>query len=71
VDPEVFADGKEAPYDFQSVFAILIDVSKPEPVFIGIAGDGKLHFDKASMDPGAPVSGTFSATMFGGGLFQP
>ncbi|HZF52189.1 MAG TPA: CotH kinase family protein [Polyangiaceae bacterium] len=71
VDPEVFADGKEAPYDFQSVFGLLMDVSKPEPVFIGIAGDGKLHFDKASMDPGAPVSGTFSATMFGGGLFQP
>jgi hypothetical protein len=69
VDHEVFADGKDAPYDWQSVFAIAMDVTKPEPVFMGFFGDGKIHFDKASIDPGAPVSGTFSATVLGGGAF--
>ncbi|WP_437964756.1 CotH kinase family protein [Sorangium sp. So ce260] len=69
VDPEVFTDGGEGPYDWQSVFAIALDVTEPEPVFTGFFGDGKLHFDKASMEPGAPVTGSFEATVLGGGLF--
>lgn len=69
VDPEVFADGKDAPYDWQSAFALALDVTKPEPVMIGFFGGGKIHFDKASMVPGAPVSGTFSADVLGGEAF--
>ncbi|HTN87369.1 MAG TPA: CotH kinase family protein [Sorangium sp.] len=69
VDAEVFADGGEGPYDWQSVFALAFDLTEPEPVVAGIFADGKLHFDKASMDPGAPVTGSFEATVLGGGFF--
>ncbi|WP_437807812.1 CotH kinase family protein [Sorangium sp. So ce1078] len=68
MDPEVFVDGGEGPYDWQSVFAIALDVTESEPVFTGFFGDGKIHFDKASMEPGAPVTGSFEATILGGGL---
>ncbi|WP_437497294.1 CotH kinase family protein [Sorangium sp. So ce1099] len=69
VDPEVFTDGGEGPYDWQSVFAIALDVTESEPVMSGIFADGKIHFDKASMEPGAPVTGSFEATVLGGGFF--
>jgi hypothetical protein len=69
VDPEAFADGKEAPYDWQTVFALGLDVTQQEPVLLGFFGDGTIHFDKASMASGAPVSGTFTASVLGGGLF--
>jgi hypothetical protein len=69
VDPEVFADGKDGPYDWQSVFALALDVTTPEPVFTGFFGGGKLHFDKASTEPGAPVTGSFEATVLGGWAF--
>ncbi|WP_437774911.1 CotH kinase family protein [Sorangium sp. So ce1097] len=69
VDPEVFADGSEAPYDWQSVFALALDLTEPEPVFTGFFGGGKIRFDEASMEPGAPVTGSFEATVLGGGFF--
>ncbi|WP_437630365.1 CotH kinase family protein [Sorangium sp. So ce854] len=69
VDPEVFVDGGEGPYDWQSVFALALDVTQPEPVFTGFFGGGKIRFDKASMEPGAPVTGSFEATVLGGGFF--
>lgn len=69
VDPEVFADGKDGPYDWQSVFALALDVTTPEPVFTGFFGGGKIHFDKASTEPGAPVTGSFEATVLGGAAF--
>jgi spore coat protein CotH len=69
VDPEAFADGKESPFDWQTVLAIALDVTKQEPVIIGFFGDGKIHFDKASMVSGAPVSGTFTTSVLGGGFF--
>ncbi|WP_437825565.1 CotH kinase family protein [Sorangium sp. So ce1153] len=69
VDAEVFADGGEGPYDWQSVFALAFDLTEPEPVVAGIFADGKLHFDKASMEPGAPVTGSFEATVLEGGFF--
>ncbi|WP_437578864.1 CotH kinase family protein [Sorangium sp. So ce887] len=69
VDPEVFTDGGEGPYDWQSVFALALDYTESEPVFTGFLGEGKIHFDQASMEPGAPVTGSFEATVLGGGLF--
>ncbi|KYF81889.1 hypothetical protein BE11_14745 [Sorangium cellulosum] len=66
VDPEVFAPGKDAPYDWQSAVAWALDVTQPEPVFIGLSGGGEIHFDEASMEPGAPVSGSFTVTVLGG-----
>ncbi|WP_437730094.1 CotH kinase family protein [Sorangium sp. So ce1335] len=69
VAPEVFADGGEGPYDWQSVFGFALDFTESEPVMTGMFGDGKIRFDKASMEPGAPVTGSFEATLLGGGLF--
>ncbi|WP_434044263.1 MULTISPECIES: CotH kinase family protein [Sorangium] len=69
VDPEVFAAGKDAPYDWQSAVAFALDVTQPEPVLIGLSGGGEIHFDEASMEPGAPVSGSFTVTVLGGGIF--
>lgn len=69
VDPEVFVDGGEGPYDWQSVIAFAIDVTESEPVITGMFADGKIHFDKASTEPGAPVTGSFEATILGGGFF--
>lgn len=69
VDPEVFAAGKDAPYDWQSAVAFALDVTQPEPVFIGLSGGGEIHFDEASMEPGAPVSGSFTVTVLGGEAF--
>ncbi|MGK3992338.1 CotH kinase family protein [Sorangium sp. So ce1024] len=69
VDPEVFADGGEGPFDWQSVFALALDLSEPEPVVTGLFGGGKIRFDEASMEPGAPVTGSFEATLLGGGFF--
>ncbi|WP_437487713.1 CotH kinase family protein [Sorangium sp. So ce1014] len=69
VEPEVFTDGGEGPYDWQSVFALALDYTESEPVFTGFLGDGKIHFDKASMEPGAPVTGSFEATLLGGAIF--
>lgn len=69
VDPEAFGDGKESPYDWQTVFGLVLDATSQEPVLLGFFGDGKIHFDKASMASGAPVSGTFMAGVLSGGLF--
>ncbi|MGK3962073.1 CotH kinase family protein [Sorangium sp. So ce118] len=69
VDREVFVDGGEGPYDWQSVFAVAVDITESEPVMTGIFADGKIHFDKASTEPGAPVTGSFEATVFAGGFF--
>ncbi|WP_438014214.1 CotH kinase family protein [Sorangium sp. So ce315] len=69
VDPEIFADGGEGLFDWQSVFALALDVTEPEPVFTGFFGGGKIRFDEASMEPGAPVTGSFEATVLGGGFF--
>ncbi|WP_437550880.1 CotH kinase family protein [Sorangium sp. So ce367] len=69
VDPEIFAAGKEGPYDWQSVLAFALDFTQSEPALTGFFGDGKIHFDEASTEPGAPVTGSFEATVLGGGLF--
>ncbi|XXT14532.1 CotH kinase family protein [Sorangium sp. So ce429] len=69
VDAEVFTDGGEGPYDWQSAYAFALDYTESEPVITGIFAGGKIHFDKASMEPGAPVTGSFEATVLGGGFF--
>ncbi|WP_437922940.1 CotH kinase family protein [Sorangium sp. So ce291] len=68
VDAAVFTDGGEGPYDWQSVYAFAIDYTESEPVIMGMLTDGKIHFDTASREPGAPVTGSFEATVLGGGF---
>jgi spore coat protein H len=64
IDPEVFAAGKEAPYDWQSIFALAFDIPAPgTSALIGLFGDGTLHFDEASTSAGAVVSGSFTGTL--------
>ncbi|WP_437662687.1 CotH kinase family protein [Sorangium sp. So ce1182] len=69
VDAEVFNDGGEGPYDWQSAFGVAIDYTESEPVLTGIFAGGKIHFDKASREPGAPVTGSFEATVLGDAPF--
>lgn len=62
--PEIFVDGQKSPYDWQSVFAFLLDMEPGKaPMITGILTDGSIQFDKASMKPGEKVSGTFSASL--------
>lgn len=67
IDPEVFADGKDSTFDWQSAFGVGLDFSMPgQPQLLGFFGDGAIHFDKASTQSGAPVTGTFTSTILGG-----
>ncbi len=64
IDPEVFAPGKEAPYDWQSIFALALDIPAPgKTKLMGLFGDGKLHLDEASTVIGAKVSGSFTGSL--------
>jgi hypothetical protein len=65
IDPEVFVDGKDMSYDWQSAFGVGLDLSMGQFQTFGLAADGTLHLDKASTNAGAPVTGTFTATMLG------
>jgi hypothetical protein len=67
VHPDLFKAGTDAPFDWQSVFGAALDATQQgvSPVLIGLFGDGQLHLDKAAIMPGAPVSGSFSATVVG------
>lgn len=64
VDPEVFTSGKDGAYDWQSIFALGLDIpAAGQAKLFGLAGDGTFHLDKASSIDGAPVSGTFTASL--------
>lgn len=64
VDPEIFASGKDGPFDWQSVLARGYDIpTMGSAKKMGLAADGVLHFDQASSTANAPVSGTFNATL--------
>lgn len=70
IDPEAFADGKDAIFDWQTVFAVGLDIPMGgQAQILGFFGDGTLHLDKASTKDGAPVTGTFTSTLLGG-LFK-
>ncbi|MFO0759890.1 MAG: CotH kinase family protein [Byssovorax sp.] len=64
IDPEVFAPGKDALYDWQSIFALGVDIPAPgKSKLSGLFGGGTFHFDQASTASGGKVSGSFSATI--------
>lgn len=70
VDPEVFTAGKDGVYDWQSVFALMLDVQGPGQIATsGMAGEGTFHLDQAATTAGGPVSGSFEVTMLSS-LFQ-
>jgi hypothetical protein len=66
VHPVVFAPGSDAPFNWQAASGVALDVTQQGmPITIGLFGDGQVHFDKAAAMPGAPVSGSFSASVIG------
>lgn len=67
INPEVFADGKDGPLDWQNALGVALDVTNPLQVaVIGLVGGGKIHFDQASKQAGAPVSGSFTGSLLQG-----
>jgi len=64
VDPEIFASGKDGPFDWQSVLARAYDIpTMGGAKKLGLAADGFMHFDQASVGANAPVTGSFTATL--------
>lgn len=67
VNPEIFKAGGDAPFDWQSVFGMALDATQQgmPSAFIGFLSDGQFHLNEAAIMPGAPVSGSFVATVMG------
>lgn len=67
VDPTEFASGKDLPFDWQTVFGFAMDITEPNSTqLLGLFGKGSIHLDQASMKPGEPVTGSFTAELVGG-----
>jgi hypothetical protein len=66
-DQGELAAGADLPLDMSRAVGLLLHLdpaTSPEPVIIGLLGEGTLHFDAAGALPGASISGTVESPVW-------